>query len=107
MLPDYYNCKTFKRASLETPPPLIGGKPDPRTPRGNGENFRVISASYPHVVFETNLAPLLKKVVAGGGGVTTLLEMAVNEPELVAISFNPQHFVEAVVVWKKHAYRSK
>ena len=61
----------------------------------------------PNVVFETNLVPLLKKVVAGGGGVTTLLKMAVNEPELVAISFEPQLFVEAVVVWKKHAYLSK
>ena len=61
----------------------------------------------PNVVFETNLVPLLKKVVAGGGGVTTLLKMAVNEPELVAISFDPQLFVEAVVVWKKQAYLSK
>lgn len=61
----------------------------------------------PKVVFETNLVPLLKKVVAGGGGVTTLLKMAVNEPELIALSFEPPLFVEAVVVWKRHAYLSK
>lgn len=61
----------------------------------------------PNVVFETNLVPLLKQVVAGGGGITTLLKIAVNEPELVAISFDPPLFVKAVVVWKKHAYLSK
>ncbi len=61
----------------------------------------------PNVVFETNLVQLLKTVVAGGGGVTTLLRMAANEPELTAIPFDPPLFVEAVVVWKKHAYLSK
>lgn len=61
----------------------------------------------PNVVFETNLVPLLKKIVAGGGGITTLLKMALTEPELVAIPFDPPLFVEAVVVWKKNIYLSK
>ncbi|MBJ6724912.1 LysR family transcriptional regulator [Geomesophilobacter sediminis] len=61
----------------------------------------------PNVVFETNLVPLLKEVTARGGGVTTLLRMAVKEPELVAVPFAPPMYVEAVVVWKKHAYLSK
>ena len=61
----------------------------------------------PRVVFETNLVPLLKKVVAGGGGMTTLLKMAAGDPGLTAIPFDPPLFVEAVVVWKKNAYLSK
>lgn len=61
----------------------------------------------PQVAFETNLVPLLKKVVAGGDGVTTLLRMAADEPGLAAIPFDPPLFVEAVVVWKKNAYLSK
>jgi DNA-binding transcriptional LysR family regulator len=61
----------------------------------------------PNVVFETNLVPLLKEIVAGGGGVTTLLKMAANEPGLTAIPFDPSLFVEAGVVWKKNSYLSK
>lgn len=61
----------------------------------------------PKVVFETNLVPLLKKLVAGGNGITTLLKIAVTEPDLVAIPFAPPIFVEAVVVWKKSTYLSK
>ncbi len=61
----------------------------------------------PTVVFETNLVPLLKKVIAGGGGVSTLLRMAVDEPGLAAVPFDPPLIVEAGVVWKKNAYLSK
>ncbi len=61
----------------------------------------------PQVAFETNLMPLLKKIAADGGGVATLLRMAVVEPELKAIPFYPPMFVDAVVVWKKTAYLSK
>ncbi|HJV35835.1 LysR family transcriptional regulator [Geomonas sp.] len=61
----------------------------------------------PNVVFETNLVPLLKKVTAQGGGVSTLLRMAVEEPELKAISFSPPLFVDAVVIWKRNAYLSR
>lgn len=61
----------------------------------------------PEVVFETNLVPLLKQVVSGGGGITTLLRMAVDEPGLAAIPFDPPLFVEAAIVWKKNAYLSK
>lgn len=61
----------------------------------------------PKVVFETNLVPLLKKIVAGGNGMTTLLKMAVTDPDLVAIPFSPPIFVEAVMVWKKNSYLSK
>ncbi len=61
----------------------------------------------PNVVFETNLVPLLKKVVAGGGGVTTLLRMAATEPGLNVIPFDPPLFVEAVAIWNKNSYISK
>lgn len=61
----------------------------------------------PRVVFETNLVPLLKTIVAGGNGITTLLKIAVTELELVAIPFDPPIFVDAAIVWKKNAYLSK
>lgn len=61
----------------------------------------------PNIVFETNLVSLLKKVTAQGGGVSTLLRMAVEEPELSAVPFDPPLFVDAVVIWKKNAYLSK
>lgn len=60
-----------------------------------------------NIVFETNLVPLLKTIVAGGGGVSTLLKIAVTEAELVAIPFDPPIFVDAAMVWKKNAYLSK
>lgn len=65
------------------------------------------SGLVPDIVFETNLVPLLKTVVAGGGGVATLLKIAVTEPELVAIPFDPPIYIDAAVVWKKNAYLSK
>ncbi len=61
----------------------------------------------PQVAFETNLIPLLKKIAADGGGIATLLRMAVIEPELTAIPFDPPMFVNAAVIWKKNAYLSK
>jgi len=61
----------------------------------------------PHVVFETNLVPLLKKIVAGGDGIATFLKIAVTEPELASIPFDPPIFVDAALVWKKHGYLSR
>ena len=61
----------------------------------------------PNVVFETNLVPLLKEIVAGGGGITTLLKMAATDPGLTAIRFDPPLFVESGIVWKKKAYLSR
>lgn len=60
-----------------------------------------------NVVFESNLVPLLKQVVARGGGMTTLLKMAVTEPDLAAIPFDPPLYVDAALVWKRHSYLSK
>jgi DNA-binding transcriptional LysR family regulator len=61
----------------------------------------------PNILFETNLVSLLKKVLASGGGVSTFLKMAIIEPELVAISFSPKLYVEAVTVWKRNVFLSK
>jgi len=66
-------------------------------------------ASLPQrVVFETNLLPLIKQLVRKGIGITTLLEMVfADDPELVAVKFEPSIRFELGIAWKKNAFLSQ
>lgn len=62
----------------------------------------------PRITFETNLLPLIKQAVRKGIGITTLLEMVfADDPELVAVKFEPSIRFELGIAWKKNAFLSQ
>lgn len=58
----------------------------------------------PKVSFETNLTSLLKTMTAKGGGACTLLRMAVDSSDLVAIPLKPTLEVSAGIAWREKSY---
>ncbi len=65
-------------------------------------------ALQPQIVFETNLFTLVKSLVKGGLGISTFLHMVVaDDPELVAVPFDPPLHLDLVIAWKKGAYLSR
>ena len=62
----------------------------------------------PRIIFETNLLPLIKQMVRRGVGITTLLEMVIaDDPELVAVKFEPSIRFELGIAWKKNSCLSQ
>lgn len=62
----------------------------------------------PRITFETNLLPLIKQMVRRGVGITTLLEMVIaDDPELVAVNFEPSIRFELGIAWKKNSCLSQ
>lgn len=62
----------------------------------------------PKIVFETNLFSLVRSLVRGGMGVSTLLRMAVDEDrDIAALSFDPPLYLDLVIAWKKNRYLSR
>ncbi len=62
----------------------------------------------PHIVFETNMFSLVKSLVQGGMGISTLLRMVVvGDDALSAVSLDPPLYIDLVIAWKKHAYLSR
>lgn len=62
----------------------------------------------PMISFETNLLPLIRSIVKQGFGISTLLNMAVeNDPELVTVSFDPPIKLDLCLAWRKDGYLSK
>ncbi|WP_028292936.1 LysR family transcriptional regulator [Oceanobacter kriegii] len=62
----------------------------------------------PAISFETNLLPLIRSIVKQGFGISTLLNMAVeNDPELVTVSFDPPIELDLCLAWRKDGYLSK
>ncbi|WP_221798079.1 LysR family transcriptional regulator [Oceanobacter mangrovi] len=62
----------------------------------------------PEISFETNLLPLIRSIVKHGYGISTLLNMAVeDDPELVTISFDPPIILDLCLAWRKDGYLSK
>ncbi len=62
----------------------------------------------PAISFETNLLPLIRSIVKQGFGISTLLNMAVeNDPELVTVSFDPPIELDLCLAWREDGYLSK
>jgi DNA-binding transcriptional LysR family regulator len=65
------------------------------------------SVRTPQVVFETNLFSLVRSLIREGVGVSTLLRMVVtDEPNLVAVSFDPPLYLDLHIAWKADGYLS-
>lgn len=58
----------------------------------------------PNITFETNLTSLLKIMTEKGGGVCTLLRMAVDTPGLIPISLQPPIEISTVIAWRTKSY---
>ena len=59
------------------------------------------------IEFETNLIPLIRKVVRKGFGITTFLQMVVdNDPHLVARPFSEPVWLDLCIAHKRGAYLS-
>jgi len=58
----------------------------------------------PQILFETNLTSLLKTMTAEGGGVCTLLKMAIDTPKLIPIPLQPAIEINAVIAWQAKSY---
>jgi DNA-binding transcriptional LysR family regulator len=57
-------------------------------------------ALQPRIVFETNLFTLVKSLVKGGLGVSVFLRMVVaDDPELVAVPFDPPLHLDLEIAW--------
>jgi len=62
----------------------------------------------PHIIFETNLLPLIKQMVRRGVGISTLLEMVIaDDPDLVAVKFEPSIRFELGIAWKRNCCLSQ
>ncbi|BCR04615.1 LysR family transcriptional regulator [Desulfuromonas versatilis] len=62
----------------------------------------------PQVVFETNLFSLVRSLIKEGLGVSTFLRMVVSEdPDLVALSFDPPLHLDLLIAWKAEGYLSR
>jgi DNA-binding transcriptional LysR family regulator len=65
------------------------------------------SGRQPQVVFETNLFSLVRSLIREGVGISTLLRMVVaDEPQLVAIPFDPPLSLDLHIAWKADGYLS-
>lgn len=59
------------------------------------------------VAFETNLIPLIRRIVHKGFGITTFLRMVVDDdPLLCACSFEQPVWLDLCIAWKRGAYLS-
>lgn len=62
----------------------------------------------PRITFETNLLPLIKQLVREGIGITTLLEMVIaDDPQLIALKFEPSIRFELGIAWKRNTSLSQ
>ncbi|AJQ93452.1 transcriptional regulator [Gynuella sunshinyii YC6258] len=62
----------------------------------------------PNIGFETNLVPLIRAIVKQGFGISTLLNMAVeDDPELVTLSFDQPILLDLCIAWRKGGYLSQ
>jgi DNA-binding transcriptional LysR family regulator len=62
----------------------------------------------PRVVFETNLFSLVRSLIKEGLGISTFLRMVVaDDPELVAVSFDPPLYLDLMIAWKADGYLSR
>lgn len=59
------------------------------------------------VAFQSNLIPLTKAIVRQGFGITTFLRRVIDEPELVAVSFEPAAWLELSLAWARGSYLSR
>ncbi|SEM50318.1 LysR family transcriptional regulator [Halomonas caseinilytica] len=64
-------------------------------------------ATEANIAFESNLIPLTKAIVRRGFGITTFLRRVVEEPELVAVSFDPPSWMDLSLAWAEGAYLSR
>jgi len=62
----------------------------------------------PDVVLETNLFSLVRSLIREEVGVSTLLRMVVaDEPNIVAVSFDPPLYLDLHIAWKENGYLSR
>ena len=62
----------------------------------------------PTIGFETNLIPLIKSITQQGFGVSTLLNMVIDEDDqLITRSFDPPIWLDLGIAWRKDSYLSK
>jgi DNA-binding transcriptional LysR family regulator len=62
----------------------------------------------PNIGFETNLLPLIKSIVKQGFGISTLLAMVLrDDPELVAVPFEPAVWLDLCIAWRRQGYLSR
>ncbi|MEP0073588.1 MAG: LysR family transcriptional regulator [Marinomonas sp.] len=62
----------------------------------------------PKIGFETNLIPLIKSITQQGFGVSTLLNMVIDEDDqLITRSFDPPIWLDLGIAWRKDSYLSK
>ncbi len=60
-----------------------------------------------NISFETNLLPMILKIVKHEYAVTALLELVTNnEPDVCAIPFQPPVFLDLALAWRKEGYLS-
>lgn len=58
--------------------------------------------------FETNLLPVILKIVKRDFAISALLELATeNEPDIVSIPFSDPIFLDISIAWRKNGYLSK
>ncbi|UTV26667.1 LysR family transcriptional regulator [Photobacterium atrarenae] len=61
----------------------------------------------PNIAFETNLLPMILKIVRNDFAITALLEMVTqHEPGLVPIPFAEPVFLDISIAWRKNGYLS-
>ncbi|MBM6549532.1 LysR substrate-binding domain-containing protein [Marinomonas ostreistagni] len=62
----------------------------------------------PNIGFETNLIPLIKSIVKQGFGVSTLLNMVIDDSDgLVTRPFSEPIWLDLNIAWRKDSYLSK
>ena len=62
----------------------------------------------PKIGFETNLIPLIKSIVKQGFGISTLLEMVIDESDaLITLPFSDPIWLDLNIAWRKNSYLSK
>jgi DNA-binding transcriptional LysR family regulator len=62
----------------------------------------------PRIVFESNLFSLVKPLVKNGLGISAFLRVVVrDDPDLVAVSFDPPLYIDLLIAWKRGAYLSR
>ncbi|WP_375319900.1 LysR family transcriptional regulator [Aliivibrio logei] len=58
--------------------------------------------------FETNLLPVILKIVKRDFAISALLELATaNEPDIISIPFSEPLFLDISIAWRKNGYLSK
>ena len=62
----------------------------------------------PNISFETNLIPLIKSIVEKGFGISTLLDMVIDDQDaLVTRPFSDPIWLDINIAWRKNSYLSK